>query len=100
MPSKNIPCPTCGKPMSPKAQQCRVCKPTYQRTAETNARMSASLKGKPKPKLKGRKRPGHSRKMKAVWADPEMREAARQRGKRFASDPEWRRKIAKSVSGE
>jgi 5-methylcytosine-specific restriction endonuclease McrA len=86
--------------MSAMADLCRKCKPTYDRTPESRAKMSQRLKGQPKPHLKGRKRPEHSRKMKEVWADPVMREAARARGKAAAADPQWRRKIAESVSGE
>jgi len=77
MPSPKIPCPTCGKPMSATAQQCRACKPSYVRTAESRQKLSQALKGKPKPWLRGRKRPEHSRKMKEWWT-PERREAKRQ----------------------
>ena len=100
MPSHKIPCPTCPGLMSPKSSQCRKCKPSYVRTDETRAKNSVSQKGKPKPKLKGRKRKEHSAKMKAFWADPARREAARERGLKFAADPKWRRKIAESVSGD
>ena len=77
MPRKKIPCPTCGKPMSALAQQCRACKPTYVRTDESRQKLSQSLKGKPKPWLRGRKRPDHSKTMREWWT-PERREAKRQ----------------------
>ncbi len=78
MPRKKIPCPACGQPMSVTSENCRRCRPTYVRTPEIRAKMSASSAGKPKPHLKGKKRPGHSKTMKAWWT-PERREAARQR---------------------
>lgn len=77
MPSPKQPCPTCGGPMDPRSQQCRSCKPTYERTPENRARMSAATTGKPRPWLQGRKRPGHGEKMRALWT-PERREAKRQ----------------------
>lgn len=100
MPMKKKPCPTCDGLMGPRSSQCRKCKPTYERTAEHNAALSARLKGVPKPHLKGRKRPAHAARMKAVWSDPAMRAAAQERGRAFAADPAWVKKIAESVSGE
>jgi len=63
--------------MSAQAQQCRACKPSYVRTPESREKMSRALKGKPKPWLRGRKRPDHSNAMKEWWT-PERREAKRQ----------------------
>lgn len=77
MPSPKIPCPTCGRPMHPKAKQCRQCKPTYERTDEHRQRMSEVLSGAPKPWLQGRQRPDHSDAMKKWWT-PERREQKRQ----------------------
>lgn len=62
--------------------------------------MSAAQTGIPKPKLKGRKRPEHSAKMKALWDDEARREDARERGNKMAADPEWRLRIAESLSGD
>lgn len=69
MPHKKKPCPTCSRLMSPKASQCRACKPSYQRTPESRKKLSASLAGKPKTWLRGRKRPDHSAMMKEWWND-------------------------------
>lgn len=63
--------------MSPTAQQCRKCKPTYERTPETLAKMSASLRGKPHPSMQGKKRPEIGKKIQEWWT-PERREAKRQ----------------------
>jgi len=63
--------------MSKGATRCRKCKPTYERTDAHRAAMSAALKGKPKPHLRGRKRPAHSKVMREWWT-PERREARRQ----------------------
>lgn len=99
MPSKKLTCPTCGGSMSPKAAQCRKCKPTYERTPEQKAHMSAVLTGKPKPALRGRKRPEVGKKI-AEWWTPERREEARKRGRALAADREWRLRIARALSGE
>ncbi len=69
MPSKKIPCPQCGQPMAATSEKCRKCKPTYVRTPETKAKMSAAVKGKPKPWLKGRKRPEVGKKIAAWWTE-------------------------------
>ena len=50
---------------------------SYERTAEHNLKMSQATKGKPKPWLKGRKRPEVGQKI-AAWWTPERREAKRQ----------------------
>lgn len=78
MPRKKIPCPTCDGLMAAASQQCRKCKPTYQRTQDHKDRMSLSRRGKPKPWLKGRKRPNHSQAMKDWWT-PERRAEMSQR---------------------
>lgn len=67
MPSKQRECPGCGGSMSPKAERCRRCKPSYERTPEMNQAMSAALSGRPKPWLSGKKRPRHSAWMKKWW---------------------------------
>lgn len=54
---------------------------------------------KPKPYLLGRKFPARARAIAAAWTD-EMREAARERGKRYAQDQEWLLRIAQALSGE
>ena len=77
MPSKKIPCPECGQLMGATSEKCRKCKPTYLRTEKHKEAMSASLAGKPKPHLKGRKRPKVGRKIAAWWTE-ERREAKRQ----------------------
>ena len=100
MPSKKTPCPTCGRFKSQNAQQCRRCKPSYDRTDEHRKAMSAASAGKPKPHLKGRKRPDHSAAMREFWSDPERRAEAKARGDKLAADPEWRRRIASAVSGD
>ena len=99
MPSKKIPCPQCGMPMSPAASLCRSCKPTYDRTPEHKAKMKETLTGKPKPALRGRRRPGHGDKVRAYWT-AERREEARARGKAQAADEEWRLRIANALIGE
>lgn len=78
MPTKMIPCPECGGPMTTRSKKCRQCTKPYVRTPEMNAQMSAALAGRPKPSLKGRKRPGHSKMMKAWWT-AERREAMSQK---------------------
>lgn len=85
--------------MSPGAKQCRRCKPTYDRTPEHKAAMSQTLTGKPKPYMRGRKRPAAGRKIAAAWTD-EMREAARERGKQNAACQEWLQKIAEALMDE
>jgi hypothetical protein len=77
MPSPKKPCPTCGQPMRAQSQQCRKCKPTYERTPEHRSRMTAATAGKPKPHLRGRQRPDHAETMREFWT-LERREAKRQ----------------------
>lgn len=73
---------------------------SYPRTRKHREKMSLLLSGVPKPYLRGRKRAAWEiDAIKKAWT-PEKREAARIRGLAFASDPEWRRRIGESVSGE
>ena len=76
MPRKKIQCPTCGGPMAATSHACRGCSQPYQRTSEHRRKMSEALAGKPKPHLRGRKRPGHSAAMRKWWT-PERRDAKR-----------------------
>lgn len=62
--------------MAPLAEKCRSCKPSYQRTDEHRENMSASLSGKPKPMMRGKKRPQVGKKIQEWWT-PERREAKR-----------------------
>ena len=113
MRSKQKACPTCGGEMHRQSRQCFKCssrdpkkrakqsesrkgKRTYEMTDETRRRMSLAQKGKPKPSLLGRKRPGHSAFMKEWWT-PQKREIARQRGLLNAENYEWMLKIAEAV---
>lgn len=98
MPSPKKECPQCGGAMAPSASLCRKCKPTYKRTPEHKAAMSAALTGIPKPSLKGRKRPEVACKISAAWTE-EMKEAARLRGLANAEDRSWLIAIAEAVSG-
>ena len=77
MPRKRVPCPVCGNPMGATSEKCRKCKPSYVRTELHRQKMSKVQKGKPKPYLKGRKRPEHSRLMKEWWT-PERRNIKRE----------------------
>ena len=79
MPNPKVPCPFCGKPKGKTAKVCRACRDAhpYERTPAIRKKMIQSTAGKPKPWLKGRKRPEHSKKMKALWT-PARREWWRQ----------------------
>lgn len=105
-------CPICGEYKHRQSKTCRNCfflkqsspesrakmseqrtgKPSYVRTPEQRKRMSEIQKAKIKPTGWN-----HSeetkKKMASLWTD-EKREAARQRGKKFAQDPEWRKKVS------
>jgi 5-methylcytosine-specific restriction endonuclease McrA len=61
--------------------------------------MSASQKGKPKPHLRGRKRPGHSATMKAWWTEERRQQKAKEMKKRN-EDPEWQRRMSERFAGE
>gem|GEM_PF-3850114 len=91
VPRKVMRCPDCNK----KFLQLR---PTYSRTEEHKRKMSEVTKGKPKQHRSASENPEVAVKIQNWWTE-ERREAARQRGLRFALDPEWRLKIALSVSG-
>lgn len=99
MPWKKVPCPDCGQPKSRTALKCIACNPpTRARTAETRAKMSAAQKGRRHSWRSASTRPEVAEKIRQGWT-PEKREAARQRGLRFAADQAWRDLIARSVSG-
>lgn len=53
--------------MDARSEQCRKCKPSYERTVAHNQKLSALLTGRPKPWLKGRKRPDHAETMREWW---------------------------------
>lgn len=98
-------CIECGAPVPRKVKRCPPCneaflkrRPTYQRTPEHRQRMIEATKGKPRPWNRVPRAPDVVQKLRDSWT-PERREAARQRGLRFAQDPEWRLKIALSVAG-
>lgn len=76
MPRKKIPCPTCGQPMAPTSQQCRRCKPSYERTDEHRAKLSAALTGKPHNWRSASTRPAVAEKIQSWWT-PERREQKR-----------------------
>lgn len=100
-------CTDCGVAVERKVKRCPACaraalyeRPVYERTPEHRGTMSKALAGKPKPGARGKgTRPHVAVKIAAAWTD-EMKEAARERGKRNAQDREWMLKIARSVSGE
>lgn len=77
MPYKKIPCPICGLPMSHGSKTCRSCAEPYERTPERRQHMSNVTKGKPKPWLRGKSRPEHSKRMFLYWTE-ERREEKRQ----------------------
>lgn len=72
---------------------------SYVRTPEQKAALSKLLTGRPKPWLKGRKRPKVGQKI-AEWWTPERREKARVRGVAMAQDKDWLLRIAHALSGE
>jgi 5-methylcytosine-specific restriction endonuclease McrA len=76
MPRPKIPCPQCGQPKSAQAELCRRCKPTYERTDQHRARLSAALKGKPHSYRSASTRPEVAARI-AEWWTPERREAKR-----------------------
>jgi hypothetical protein len=98
-------CIDCGAPVGRKVKRCQPCgqaflknRPTYERTPEHKDKMK-SVTSKPKPYMVGRAFPHRNAAIASAWTD-EMREAARERGKRYAQDREWLERIAKAVSGE
>src|SRR4051812_39252368 len=77
MPWKKVPCPTCGQPKSRVAEQCRQCRPTYERTDDHRAKMSAAHQGKRHSWRSASTRPEVAAQIQAWWT-PERREAKRQ----------------------
>jgi 5-methylcytosine-specific restriction endonuclease McrA len=77
MPSPKVPCPQCGQLKSPTADLCRSCRPSYERTPEHRAKLSAALTGKPHSYRSASTRPEVAAKIAAAWT-PERREAKRQ----------------------
>ena len=104
-PKRKWACIDCGIEIKRKRKRCLDCneknlkkRHTYERTPEHKKKMSKAT-SKPKPWLKGRKRPEVGKNISAAWTD-EMKEEARKRGKENAQDKEWLLRVAKSVSGE
>lgn len=60
--------------MAATSQECRKCKPSYTRTDEHRAKISQATSGKPKPHLKGKKRPEVGRKIQAWWTQDRREE--------------------------
>ncbi len=100
------PCPKCAQPMHRQSKLCRACsvasperranlskvrkgKPSYERTLAHRQATSARMKGKPKSYRPASERPEVAARIAAAWT-PEMREAARIRGRQNAEDQEWR----------
>jgi 5-methylcytosine-specific restriction endonuclease McrA len=81
------PCPKCGRPMSPTAEQCRKCKPSYRRTPEHRALMSASTTGVRHDWPSASTRPEVAAKI-AAWWTPERRETRRR--EMLAKNPDAR----------
>ena len=91
-------CPICGKPIDPRNKYCQKHKLF---TAEHRRNISLAVKGVPKPSLKGKKRPQHSKFLKKWWSEhPEEREKARQRGQALANNPEYLQKLSILLSGK
>jgi DNA-directed RNA polymerase subunit RPC12/RpoP len=98
-------CVDCGAPVGRRIKRCPDChaialknRPTYERTPEIRAKMSESQKAIPKP-TGWNHAPETREKIAAAWTD-EKREAARERGRKYAADKEWRLRIANALSGE
>jgi hypothetical protein len=100
MPRKKVPCPKCGGPKIVKAELCRKCKPTYERSEETRAKLSEAAR-RPRPKTRGRKRPEHSAFMREWFAeDPARLEAASERMKKVMADPVRLEQTRQQMKGE
>lgn len=100
MPRKKTTCPGCCGPMSVGAEQCRSCKPTYERSDETRAKLSEAAR-KPRPKARGKKRPEHAAFMRDWYnADPARRDAARERMERVMADPARLEQVRQQMKGE
>jgi len=98
-------CSDCGGPCARRAKRCLECdhiwrrgRPSYVRTAEHKAKMSAAMKGRPHNYRSASTHPEVAAKIRAWWT-PERREEARQRGLILAETREWRDMIARSVMG-
>jgi hypothetical protein len=74
-------------------------KGTYERTPEIREKTRQAHLGRKHDYPSGGSLPGVAEKIRQSWT-PEKREAARQRGLRFAADRDWRDLIARSVMGE
>jgi hypothetical protein len=72
---------------------------SYIRTPEIREKERLSHLGRKHNYAAGGSLPGVAEKIRQSWT-PEMRQAARERGIANAADPEWRKKIGESVSGE
>ena len=97
MPRQRVRCPK-NHWMGAEASYCRSCGQTYKRTTDHRVLMSEILTGKRHNYRSASTRPDVARKIRRWWT-PQRKKAARLRGLAFASDPEWRKKIALSVSG-
>jgi len=103
--AKQWTCIDCGGNVNRKVKRCATCnsafrkgRVTYERTPESNAHMSNILKGRIMPI--GWKHSEETRtKMKSVWT-PEKRQAAKERGEKYAEDKDWRLRIANALSGK
>lgn len=76
MPSPKVPCPQCGQPKSAKSALCRSCSPSYERTGEHRAKLSAALKGKPHSYRSASTTPAVAAKIRDWWT-PERKEERR-----------------------
>jgi hypothetical protein len=97
-------CMGCGVVVGRRVKRCRECenksrseRPSYVRTPEHKAIMSG-VTTKPKPHMRGRKFPKRNEAIAAAWTE-EKRQAARERGKKFAADRDWLVRIAQALSG-
>jgi hypothetical protein len=99
-------CIDCGaEGLARRVKRCPPCN-TAQMSARarlpkspaTRAAMSAGQSGRPKPALRGRKRPEAGRKIAATWT-PERREEARQRGLALVKDPAYIQRLAEALTG-
>lgn len=99
-------CIDCGAPVPRKVKRCPSCnqaflkaRPTYERTPEHRAKMSAALTGKTHNWSSASTRSEVAEKIRDWWT-PERRERARLRGEMLAENRQWRDMIAASVAGE
>lgn len=100
MPTKKVPCPSCGRPKGAKARFCRSCSPPYERSPEQRRHLSEHFKGRDVPWRQGVPHSLETRaKIAAAWTD-ERREAARQRGLLMAENREWLLVIGEALAGQ